>query len=249
MTRRYAIRAANITAPGGAALLPSIFLHLPPNTTINATEGQDVVATAAAALVGSDDAAAESGDGAAKAASAAVRDGAATASKDVLLIGFTDRVGPDRGGEAVVALNGTTSAGRKYTAALVEDADGAVAASAGSWDLVLIVAEQQDRMQKGLALQAVAYTTQKNGDEDDLVLPAPADFSSLSLNAPVAAGDDASLVWTRDNAQIGDAGDAFYGVVAAGVEVGLLMTLPYDDDRSPADDAALVDDVAGRLLG
>jgi pyrrolidone-carboxylate peptidase len=260
----YAIRAANITAPGAAArrpggspaLLPSLLVHLPPPKVMSVAEGQALVTAIAAAI-------------------AVPPAWPANAARKVLLGGFGDRLGPDRGGAAALKLNGTLSAGGFEYEALIAGSDdpGAVAHAiraavtkkgALPWAGVLLVAEQQDRMQQGFALQAVGYTHNgatdggARGDEEDTVLPATADLARLNpLVRPAYKADDAALVWTRDNAEIGASGAAYYqtllalrdATAGAGAPPALLASLPFDDERAAADDAKLIDQLVARMLG
>lgn len=256
----YAIRAANITAPGRpTSLLPSVFLHLPPPDVLPTSEGRVIVTALAQTLEAS-----------------APHTSTSTPSTAVLLGGFADRVGPDRGGAAVLALNGTRSKSGRYVYQAVlmsSDEPGALAALVTAaatgggtlpWGGILLVAEQEGRLQRGLALQTVAYKRGSGargigaaGDEDEDVLPTTADLSKESMNAdPDAKGGDAQLIWTRDNAEIGASGDAYYMTLkalhacsaSAHAVPALLASLPFEDRRSAKEDAALVEGVVERML-
>lgn len=135
---------------------------------------------------------------------------------------------------------------------------------------MLLVAEQTDRMQQGLAVQVVGYKkgggSGGGGDEDDDVLPSSADLGAM--NPPVQPGyekDDSTIAWTRQNDEIGASGAAYYQALvalrdAAAATVGrgrlsghrvpaLLASLPFDDKRSASEDALLVERLVQQMLG
>ena len=246
----FAIRAANISAPSAPAtaapLLPAVFVHVPPPSVLAVKDAAAIIQQMSQAMVGS---------------------GAARKARPlVLLVGFTDRLGPDRGGAAALALNGSISTtGMLFDAALVPDSSPEAVASiinkAGDplpWAGVLLVAEQTDRLQQGLALQVVGYTAPAGGggggDEDELVLPSTADLGRLnpSVAAP-SRQDDAQVAWTRQNADFGPTVPGYYATLQALHNLSrpvpaLLASLPFGDERSPTEDAQLIERVASMML-
>ena len=111
-------------------------------------------------------------------------------------------------------------------------------------------------------MQAVGYTTNGGGgDEDDIVLPASVDLSRFNPS-PRSSSSDTALTWTRDNSELEHYGKAYYATLTAlrnltsagGVAAGtgrvasLLMSLPYDDERKPSQDGQLVASVVDRML-
>ena len=299
----YAVRHGRIRPPsrGGGegsaattALLPSLFMHVPPPDVLPVATGQQVAMALLSAMVasspplGSLDVNNKPRDTHAgllartNMATDEPLDRAATQPR-VLLGGFGDRLGPDRGGAAVVALNATCepSPGVCYDGLIMERASdaGAVAAAlhkAGAalpWQAVLLVAEQHDRFfDKMMAVQVVAYTRGgPQGDESDIVLPSTANLGKLNPNPdrprahtpPAQDGltwsvDDAALTWSRQNADFGFTGEAYYQTLVALGNVTLtthepppptlLTALPYADKRSVADDAKLVAQLVEQMM-
>ena len=261
----YQIRAANITAPstaGSAAvspppLLPATFMHLPPPTVISVAQGTELVAAVAQAMSLKPVSLKPCRDAAARRGAAQTR---------VLLGGFGGRLGPDRGGAAVLALNGTCVGERCYDALIANSADALaqrlnVAAAAGGvpWAAVLLVAEQSERLQHGMALQAVGYARAKSdGDEADDVLPSTAHLRTLNPS-PRASKVDTARTWTRDNSDFGTAGATYYQTLqtlrnisaAAGARDtrALMASLPFADSRPVAEDAQVLSITPGHGSG
>ena len=88
---------------------------------------------------------------------------------------------------------------------------------------------------------------------DDVVLPSTVNMGRL--NPDTKAHGETSLMWTRDNADFGGGGGAYYktlaalrNLTAAPRVAALLASLPYGDERSTADDAKIVEGVVAMVL-
>ena len=187
----YAIRERNIIAPGASSasasdLLPAMFVHVPPTKTMPVAQSQALVLAVATKLV-LRNAVAEDEEEAQQdvqprrgSAADVVESDAIDSIHEVLLVGFRGRLGPDRSGAAVLALNGTTQAvacpspaNRSSTtttlhfSAIVLNIDATTSAEAvatllarhpGAYSAVLHTAESQDRLQpRDVQLQTVGY--------------------------------------------------------------------------------------------
>jgi pyrrolidone-carboxylate peptidase len=148
------------------------------------------------------------------------------------------------------------SSGHSTAAAASAVAD-ALKAGRG-WDAIIHVAVQQDRMQKGVALQAVAYRTKRGaqGDEGDIVVPSTANLQALNPPSVVGTGDEqkAKLTWARDNSELnGLFGDTYFDTLSAVWANPIVMRpatpvmftfLPYGSGALGADTATVLQ-VAG----
>lgn len=228
-------------------LLPALFVHVPPLKVMTVDEGTSIATAVATAMVVTPATATKS-----------------NALPRMLLAGFADRLGPDRGGAAAVHLNGTCNTQVCFDTIIVDFSNGggnqdiASAFRAGKWDSALIVAEQENRMVQGLTLQAVGYKTDDMGN--DAVLPSTLRFDRFNpALMPLFDKDDAALAWCRDSG-IGNAGKSFFNLLVAihnnsllitanhNAPLALLATLPEDDNRSTAADAVLVKTLASLML-
>ena len=246
----FAIRNANISvasSPSKLSLLPALFLHVPPIQVMSVQEGVHMATAVATAMV----------------ATAATSTVLASSLPRMLLAGFADRLGPDRGGAAALLLNSTCNTHICFDTVIVDFSNGGgnqdiasvLMGNVGKWNGVLIVAEQEDRMSQGLTLQAVGY---KTDDVNNAVLPATIPFQSINPNPmPNYVKDTASLTWVRDSG-LRNSGKSFYNALVAlhnasascntCAIAALLATLPENDDRSTAVDAELVEKVAALML-
>ena len=234
---------SSITATSTTSLLPALFLHVPPIKVMSIQEGiQIATAVATAMLVVKQD---------------------QNEKLAILLAGFANRLGPDRGGAAVLLLNATCNKNICFDTIIIDFSNGGsdqdiasvLIEHVGKWKGLLIVAEQEDRMAQGLTLQAVGY---KTDDVNNAVLPATINFNTFNPTVmPNYVRDTAAFTWVRDSG-LGNAGKSFYNSLLAihnissrssnSSSAALLATLPDNDNRSTSVDAKLVEKVAALML-
>ena len=184
-------------------------------------------------------------------------------------------MGPDRGGAAVLALNGTRSKGGQYVYQAVlmsSDEPGALAAlvtaaatGGGTLPWGGILLSQSRKAGCSAASPSRPSLTSEAVGHEALAQPAtrtrtccepPRTSQGEHERGPDAKGGDAQLIWTRDNAEIGASGDAYYMTLkalhacsaSAHAVPALLASLPFEDRRSAKEDAALVEGVVERML-
>ena len=250
----FTIRNANMSITSSTStshqLLPALFLHVPPIKVLSVQESKHIATAVATAMV-------------ANVAKNTVT--VASSLPRMLLAGFADRLGPDRGGAAALLLNSTCNNNICFDTIIInfnngggnQDIASVLIKNVGKWNGVLIVAEQEDRMSQGLTLQAVGY---KTDDVHNAVLPATIHFNTINPTPmPNYGKDNASLTWVRDSG-LGNSGKSFYNALVAmhnasascntscGTIAALLATLPENDDRSTAADAELVEKIAALML-
>ena len=240
----------SIAATSTTSLLPALFLHVPPIKVMSIQEGiQIATAVATAMLVVKQD----------------QNEKLATPLPlpRMLLAGFANRLGPDRGGAAVLLLNATCNKNICFDTIIIDFSNGGsdqdiasvLIEHVGKWKGLLIVAEQEDRMAQGLTLQAVGY---KTDDVNNAVLPATINFNTFNPTVmPNYVQDTAAFTWVRDSG-LGNAGKSFYNSLLAIHNISsrssnssiaaLLATLPDNDNRSTSVDAKLVEKVAALML-